>query len=143
MVIWSNSPAQSRVKLCQVQSLSSEVFTIFKDGYFTTPLNSLFQCLTALLLKKFSLIPGKNFPCLHLRLLSLIQPPCTFKKKSSSIFVIASHHVAEDNKQMSPHTSPNGNTQFFQPLVHHVLHPCSSLAVLHWTHSSMPMLIQY
>lgn len=94
---------------------------------------------TVLLLKNTSLIPNKNFPC-SLCLFSLIQTPCAFKKKSNSIFFIASHQVAEDNKQMSLQTSPNENTQFPQHTVHHVLQLYLSLAVLHWSFSSMPML---
>lgn len=117
VVIWSNC----RVELCQAQSLSIEVFTIFKDGYFTTPLNSLFQCLTALLLKKFSLIPNKNFPCFHL---CLIQTPCIFKKKSSCIFFITSHQVAEDNKcllrllQMETHSSLSPSYIMYSTPIH-------------------------
>lgn len=60
--------------------------------------------------EKFSLITNRNFPCFHSGLLSLIQTPCTFRKKSSSIFVVESNQVAEDNKQMSPHASPNSKT---------------------------------
>lgn len=92
--------------------LPSKIFTMFRGGYFTTSLNSLFQCLTILLLKKISLIPNKNFPC-SLCLFSLTQTPCTFKKKKSpaAYFLIASHQVVEDNRcllrllQMKIHNS--------------------------------------
>jgi len=64
-----------------LSSTSKCFLNTFRDGGSTTPLGSLFQCLTTLSVKKFFLIFNLNLPWLNLRPFPLVVSPVNREKR--------------------------------------------------------------
>lgn len=77
---------------------------ISRDGdVHPLPLGSLFQCLITRPVKKFFLISILNHPCCNLRLLALVLPLLTWKKRWKSLHLSAtSFQAVVESDQVSP-----------------------------------------
>jgi len=101
-----------------LSSASTRLLNTSRDGTSAASLDSLFQCLTALSVKKFFLIPSLNFSWYNLRVFPLVLLPVTWEKRPTPPCYNFSQVVLKSNNvSPQPPFLETKQPQFPQPLL--------------------------
>jgi len=140
----SNSPAKSRGIFQETRLLrapSNLALNTAREGAATTPLGSLCQCFTTLMVKNFILISNLNLPPISLEPFPLVLSLHTLVKSPSPSFLLAPSGTGSCSKvTLEPALPQAEQPQLPQPvLVGEVLQPSDHLRGLLWPRSNTSM----